>query len=240
MGDFTALLGLVFVVLLFNFTYPQNALDLLLKGIGYHALLPRTQQKQSLQILEKIKGWFFLTDFVQFIATYFIGVFVTSVFVFFYLPMTRLCSIVALVVSTLSIGFYVVMCVIAVHKASSYSDAGGMMKRKEWILGRPPFTSQFPLRALSAMGIITLLVLVATIGAGSMFLRSDGAFDLRPLLIGMATIVIVLLYLINYWGLYVYMPYSSVAILASLSATPKEVLEAEGGRIEDSSQEAQT
>lgn len=217
MSDPAAILGLILVVLLFNFTYPQNAVDLLTKAITYHSELPDGDRTRYDRLLLNVQAWFFLTDLIQFVATYFLGAFIGIFVLCFYLPNQWAWNLLAISIGVLAIALYVTMLMLDIRRASSFVEVDEWMSRKDWLLGRgpKPFDSHFPLRALVAMALATTSVLMSPFVIR--FQETDALKYPPSILIGIAAVVIVAMYVLNHWGLHVYMPLSSVALLCKAS-----------------------
>lgn len=61
MSELAGILGLVFVVIFFNFSYPQSAMDLLLKAMKYyHSIHPENLTSEHRILLLNVKGHSFL------------------------------------------------------------------------------------------------------------------------------------------------------------------------------------
>jgi small-conductance mechanosensitive channel len=222
MNDIISVLGLVFVVLLFNFTYPQSALDLLLRATDYYSHIRQPDNSDAArQHLMCVKGWFYTTDLVQFMLSYFVGIFAL---LFVFLHVTPLVSVSPLLATTLALGcllFYVTMIILSWHRITAYNHGSGSMNRKAWLLGTgpdEPFNSKYPIVIFILEVVFSIISLIAT--AALPFLGFLGVSAEKASLYSLTSAVAatVVAYLINYWGLYVYMPASSISILCEVSS----------------------
>lgn len=218
MSELAAILGLVFVVVLFSFTYPQSALDLLLKATKYYqAISQRNINSEYKTEFLNVKGWFFLTDLLQFLVTFFIGVFVI-IFLFLYVfPKSTFWFATTVVFSGVGILFYMLMLYYSARRITRYGNKKDhFMNREDWLYGKgkeKPFKSKFPITVFIVISVFTISLLIFSVknGINHYFLESNSQNRLTVL--GIATFIVLLIYLINMWGLYLYMPSSATETL---------------------------
>ena len=164
MSELAGILGLVFVVILFNFSYPQSAMDLLLKATGYYlSIKPEKLTSEHHTLLLNVKGWFFFTDLLQFLVTYFIGIFAIIFLAIYYLPNSL--YIVAILVSILGILFYIIMLIKSVIRIIKFDDENRFINRRDWFCGKSnekPFNSKIPMVAFILVSIITVTALIVS------------------------------------------------------------------------------
>lgn len=221
MSELAGILGLVFVVIFFNFSYPQSAMNLLLKATEYYlSIQPEKATSEHRSLLLNVKGSFFFTDLLQFLVTYFIGIFTIIFLTIYYLPNSQ--YIVAIFVSTSSLLFYIIMLIVSVIRITRFDDENRFMNRREWFWGKSsekPFNSKIPIVAFILVALITLTVLIVSIVIGLNYLSEGSIENNRLISLGFAVMVVVIVYLLNFWGAYVYMPASSTGMLCYLSGT---------------------
>lgn len=220
MSELAGILGLVFVVILFNFTYPPRAMELLLKATEYFYSIDSDKVSLSpSNLLKNVKGWFFFTDLLQFLITYFIGIFSVIFMSVYYLP--DFLNIVALIVSISCILLYILMLIISIIRIIKFDNKSLFLNRQKWFLGKSdkkPFNSKFPMIVFIIFSVITIFTLIVSIVIG---LNSHSFLcfieNTRLQSLGFAIIVVVLGYLLDFWGGYIYMPSSSLGTLCYLS-----------------------
>jgi len=221
MNDLIGILGLILVAMLFNFTYPQNALNLLLKATDYMSRIKDdNDQDEARKLLRYIKGWFYTTDLVQFMLTFFIGAFVI---LFIALRVIFLASVFPILAMLLSIGcivFYFIMLLLSWRRITYYRFGKDCMNRRIWLLGiesDEPFNSKYPIIVFLLEVVLSTLSLLVVVGL-SLF-NMFGVSSEEASLYSLVTAVVAILgsYLLNYWGLYIYMPASSVSILCEMA-----------------------
>jgi hypothetical protein len=213
-----ALIGLVFVTILFNFSYPQNALELLLRVRQELGCIRRdsADYAECEDYLQRAQGWFFFTDFIQFVAAYFVGFFVT-IFTLFNISsqvMGRAGLIASMGASGVIILAYVLLWKRSIGRVEGHGGDGAFTDRTTWLRGlarQGVFRSSFPRRAFLGLFVITLAALVFAIVTGFRFEAAQTEDLHRVLTLSVGILVVVAIYLVNFWGLFVYMPYSSVA-----------------------------
>jgi len=220
MSELAGILGLVFVVILFNFSYPQSAMDLLLKATDYYFSMKTDKlTPEHHTLLLNVKGWFFLTDMLQFLVTYFIGIFAIIFLAIYYLPNSL--NIVAIFLSILGILFYIIMLIKSVIRIITFDDKNRFINRREWFCGKgieKPFNSKIPMVEFILVSIITVTTLVVSTFIGLCnYSLSDSVENNRIISLGFAIMVVVIVYLLNFWGAYIYMPVSSTGMLCYLS-----------------------
>jgi len=160
---------------------------------------------------------------VQFMLSYFVGIFAL---LFVFLHVTPLVSVSPLLAMILALGcllFYATMIILSWHRITAYNYGSGSMNRKAWLLGigpDEPFNSKYPLVVFILEIVLSAMSLIAT--AVLPFLGFLGVSAAKASLFSLTSAVAatVLAYLLNYWGLYVYMPASSISILCELSSEP--------------------
>lgn len=220
MSELAGILGLVFVVILFNFSYPQSAMDLLLKATEYYfSISPEKVTPEHHTLLLNVKGWFFFTDLLQFVVTYFIGIFAIIFLAIYYLPKSL--NNVAIMVSIVGILFYIIMLILSVIRIGKFDDENRFINRRNWFCGKSsekPFNSRIPMIAFILVSLITVSVLIVSTVIGLNSYSLLGSIENNRIIsLGFAIMVVVVVYLLNFWGGYIYMPTSSTGMLCYLS-----------------------
>jgi len=218
MSELVGILGLVLVVILFNFSYPQSAMDLLLKATRYYlSIKPEKVTSEHHTLLLNVKGWFFFTDLLQFLLTYFIGIFAIIFLVIYYLPNSL--NFVAILVSILGILFYIIMLILSVIRIIKFDDENRFINRREWFCGKSsekPFSSKIPMVSFIVVSLITVTALIVLTVIGLNKYSLLGCIENNRIISLGFAIMVVVVYLLNFFGGYIYASLLNWNVMLSL------------------------
>lgn len=114
------------------------------------------------------------------------------------------------------------MLIVSVIRIIKFDDKNRFMNRKVWLFGKnseKPFNSKIPIVVFIFVSLITITVLILSTVIGLKYLSVGSIENNRLLSLGFAVMVVMIVYLLNFWGAYVYMPASSTGMLCYLTGT---------------------
>jgi hypothetical protein len=216
MMDFAGIMGLWFAVILFNMTYPQAAIELLKEATEDFFKLKDVERKENEKYLDCLRGWFFYTDLLHFLLTYFTGIFSIIFFLLFFIPAKgSITNFTTCIIAIIAIFFYVWVLLKSLSRMSTYNEENGWMNRRNWLYRLGParaFKSKIPIISVIILGFIGTLVFICLLLFRFVHLGLSFV-ELRIMALGLAAMIIVVTYLFVVWGLSLYWPFSSAALL---------------------------